>query len=58
MKTITAWTVKTRTGIIIPSWIFDSKEEAEEHLESIKELFRTHKHYVFEVEITVKDETD
>ena len=53
MKKIIAWTVKTRTGIIIPSWIFDNEPDAIEFCAEISERCRPQKHYVVKVEITV-----
>lgn len=50
-KTV-GYTVKTRTGIIIPSWIFETQEEAQEFCNEISERMRPHKHYVFKVEIS------
>lgn len=52
MKTI-AWTVKTRTGKLIPSWIFETEEEAKDFCSELNEKYRPHKNYVFPVLIEV-----
>lgn len=54
MKQTTAWTVKTKTGIITPSWIFDNREDAEEFKEKLEDY--THKYFVVPVWVMVIQE--
>lgn len=51
MKEISAWTVKTKTGRIYPSWIFETREEAEDFLHEIDEMFRPQAYYVVPVSL-------
>ena len=51
--TITAWTVKARTGRIYPSWIFETEEEASDFCSELNERCRPQTHYVFKVSISV-----
>ncbi len=48
-----AFTVKTRTGMIVPSWIFATQEEAQEFCDEISEKLTPHKYYVVKVETKV-----
>lgn len=49
MKEITAWTVKTRTGRVYPSWIFESEDEAWDFCAKLNENCRPQKHYVVSI---------
>lgn len=57
MKEIVAWTVKTRTGIIVPQWMFDNEQDALDFREEISEKLTPHKYYVAKVKIKLVDDS-
>ena len=53
MKKEIAYTVKTRTGRIFPSWIFETKEEAQEFCDELNEKCHPQRNIVAKVEISL-----